>query len=144
MTVKTIDDPRWQRIVARDKTADGEFWYSVRTTGIYCRPSCPSRAANPENVALHDSLEEARASGCRPCKRCKPDGSSSDAENAALVEQACRLIESADGPPSLAALAEATQLESWLFPPSVQDADRAHAARLCRRASCEARARGAE
>jgi AraC family transcriptional regulator of adaptative response/methylated-DNA-[protein]-cysteine methyltransferase len=115
MTVKTIDDPRWQRIVARDKTADGEFWYSVRTTGIYCRPSCPSRAANPENVALHDSLEEARASGCRPCKRCKPDGSSSDAENAALVEQACRLIESADGPPSLAALAEATQLSPGYF-----------------------------
>ena len=144
MTVKTIDDPRWQRIVARDKTADGEFWYSVRTTGIYCRPSCPSRAANPENVALHDSLEEARASGCRPCKRCKPDGSSSDAENAALVEQACRLIEFGRRPAESRRAGGGDATQSWLFPPSVQDADRAHAARLCRRASCEARARGAE
>src|ERR1700686_3946018 len=45
-------DPRWARIVARDRTADGHLWYSVLTTGVYCRPSCPSRSANPENVAI--------------------------------------------------------------------------------------------
>ncbi len=69
----TAHDPRWARIVARDKTADGHLWYSVSTTGVYCRPSCPSRIATPKNVQLHDSLESARATGFRPCKRCKPD-----------------------------------------------------------------------
>jgi AraC family transcriptional regulator of adaptative response/methylated-DNA-[protein]-cysteine methyltransferase len=54
------DDPRWARIVARDKRADGRFWYSVLTTGVYCRPSCPSRAANPKNVRLHATLAEAK------------------------------------------------------------------------------------
>src|ERR1700751_4002427 len=79
------DDPRWARIVARDKTADGHFWYSVATTGVYCRPSCPSRVANPGNVQLHDALGDAKATGFRPCKRCNPDGSSIESENAALV-----------------------------------------------------------
>src|SRR3984893_10490052 len=59
------DDPRWARVVARNKTADGLFWYSVSTTGVYCRPSCPSRTANPKNVQLHDSLENAKATGFR-------------------------------------------------------------------------------
>jgi len=75
------DDPRWARIVARDKAAGGHFWYSVSTTGVYCRPSCPSRIANPRNVQIHDSLESAKATGFRPCKRCKPDGVSIEAEN---------------------------------------------------------------
>ena len=76
------DDPRWARIVARDKTADGHLWYSVSTTGVYCRPSCPSRIANPRNVQLHDSLEGAMATGFRPCKRCKPDQPSIAADGA--------------------------------------------------------------
>src|SRR5882757_433618 len=101
------DDPRWARIVARDKTADGLFWYSVSTTGVYCRPSCPSRAANPKNVQLHDSLESAKATGFRPCRRCKPDGRSIEAENAALVAKACRLIEKSEEEPSLETLADA-------------------------------------
>src|SRR4029077_4997324 len=62
------EDPRWARIVARDKTADGHLWYSVYTTGVYCRPPCPSRTANPNNVQLHDTLESAKATGFRPCK----------------------------------------------------------------------------
>src|SRR5512139_2024405 len=87
------DDPRWARVVARDKTADGRFWYSVSTTGVYCRPSCPSRIANPSNVVLHDTLASAKATGFRPCRRCNPDGPSIDGENAALVAKACRIIE---------------------------------------------------
>src|SRR5437764_41104 len=79
------NDPRWARIVARDKTVDGFLWYSVSTTGVYCRPSCPSRTANPKNVQLHESLASAKATGFRPCKRCNPDGLSTEAENAALV-----------------------------------------------------------
>jgi AraC family transcriptional regulator, regulatory protein of adaptative response / methylated-DNA-[protein]-cysteine methyltransferase len=101
------DDPRWARIVARDKKADGRFWYSVSTTGVYCRPSCPSRVANPRNVQFHDSLESAKATGFRPCRRCKPDGASVEAENAALVAKACRIIEGSEAEPSLAELASA-------------------------------------
>ena len=101
------DDPRWARIVARDKSADGHLWYSVSTTGVYCRPSCPSRVANPGNVQLHDSLEDARATGFRPCRRCKPDGPSIEAEQAALVATACRIIEESEETPALEALAEA-------------------------------------
>src|ERR1700731_4167316 len=101
------DDPRWARIVARDKTADGCFWYSVTTTGIYCLPSCPSRTANPRNVQLHDTLAAAKATGFRPCKRCKPDGISIEGENAAIIAQACRLIEESEEEPSLNDLAEA-------------------------------------
>jgi AraC family transcriptional regulator of adaptative response/methylated-DNA-[protein]-cysteine methyltransferase len=101
------DDPRWARIVARDKTADGHLWYLVVTTGVYCRPSCPSRTANPKNVQLHDSLASARATGFRPCKRCNPEGLSADAENAALVAKACRMIQESEEEPSLEELAEA-------------------------------------
>jgi AraC family transcriptional regulator, regulatory protein of adaptative response / methylated-DNA-[protein]-cysteine methyltransferase len=100
------DDPRWVRIVARDKSADGHLWYSVSTTGVYCRPSCPSRTANPKNVQLHDSLESAKATGFRPCKRCNPDGPSTEAENAALVTKACRIIEESEEEPSLEQLAD--------------------------------------
>jgi AraC family transcriptional regulator of adaptative response/methylated-DNA-[protein]-cysteine methyltransferase len=101
------NDPRWARIVARDRTADDHLWYSVVTTGVYCRPSCPSRSANPKNVQLHDTVEEARATGFRPCKRCHPDGLSVDAENAAIVARACRLIEQSEEEPSLTNLAAA-------------------------------------
>src|ERR1700692_2887814 len=86
------DDPRWARVLVRDRTADGAFWYSVATTGVYCRPSCPSRTANPKNVALHDTLAAAKATGFRACKRCNPDGPSIEVENAAMVAKACRLI----------------------------------------------------
>jgi AraC family transcriptional regulator of adaptative response/methylated-DNA-[protein]-cysteine methyltransferase len=109
------DDPRWARIVARDKTADGHLWYSVVTTGVYCRPSCPSRTANPKNVQLHDSLESAKATGFRPCKRCNPEGLSTDVENAALVAKACRLIEESEEELSLDKLADAVGLSPSYF-----------------------------
>jgi AraC family transcriptional regulator of adaptative response/methylated-DNA-[protein]-cysteine methyltransferase len=101
------EDPRWARIVARDRTTDGHLWYSVVTTGVYCRPSCPSRTANPKNVQLHESLEAAKATGFRSCKRCNPDGLSIEAENAAIVGQSCRLIEQSEEELSLNEIAEA-------------------------------------
>jgi AraC family transcriptional regulator, regulatory protein of adaptative response / methylated-DNA-[protein]-cysteine methyltransferase len=108
-------DPRWQRVLARDRTADGQFWYSVATTGVYCRPSCPSRAANPANVGLHASLAEAKATGFRPCKRCNPDGPSAEIEHAAMIAKACRLIEASEEAPSLQALAQAANLSPSYF-----------------------------
>jgi AraC family transcriptional regulator of adaptative response/methylated-DNA-[protein]-cysteine methyltransferase len=103
----TESDPRWAQVIARDRSADGKFWYSVATTGIYCRPSCPSRTANPKNVGLHATLAEAKATGFRPCKRCNPEGPSNDTENTTLVAKACRLIENSETEPSLSALAQA-------------------------------------
>lgn len=111
----TAADPRWARVVARDHAADGQFWYSVATTGVYCRPSCPSRAANPTNVTLHDTLAAAKATGFRPCKRCNPDGASLDAQNVALVAKACRQIEQSEEPLSLAELADAVELSTSYF-----------------------------
>ncbi|MBM1816842.1 bifunctional DNA-binding transcriptional regulator/O6-methylguanine-DNA methyltransferase Ada [Pseudosulfitobacter pseudonitzschiae] len=108
-------DPRWARIVARDKTADGQLWYSVLTTGVYCRPSCPSRLANPKNVQLHDTLESARATGFRPCKRCNPEASSAEADHTDVVTQACRLIEESEDIPSLEMLAQAAGLSPGYF-----------------------------
>jgi AraC family transcriptional regulator of adaptative response/methylated-DNA-[protein]-cysteine methyltransferase len=109
------DDPRWARIVARDRTADGLLWYSVTTTGVYCRPSCPSRTANPKNVQLHDTREAAKATGFRPCKRCNPDGPSIDGENAAIVSRACRLIEQSEEEPCLIDLAAAVDRSASHF-----------------------------
>ncbi|MCB8882773.1 bifunctional DNA-binding transcriptional regulator/O6-methylguanine-DNA methyltransferase Ada [Acidisoma cellulosilytica] len=113
--VATVDDPRWALVLTRDRTADGQFWYGVTTTGIYCRPSCPSRTANPKNVRFHDSLAAAKASGFRACLRCKPDGASLEAENAAIVAKACRLIEASEDLPSLADLALAAGLSVSYF-----------------------------
>ena len=105
-TSTVANDPSWQRVLARDKTADGNLWYSVVTTGVYCRPSCPSRGVKPQNVLLHNTIEEARQTGFRPCRRCNPEGKSADAENAALVTRACRLIEEREEELSLETLAE--------------------------------------
>lgn len=113
--VSIADDPRWAKVLARDKSADGSFWYSVSTTGVYCRPSCPSRTANPKNVQLFDTLESAKATGFRPCKRCNPDGLSIEAENAALVAKACRLIEESEDEPSLEELAQKVERSSSYF-----------------------------
>ncbi len=70
----TQNDPRWALIVARDALVDRTFYYSVKTTGVYCRPSCAARLARPENVQFHGTCEEAEKAGFRPCKRCKPTG----------------------------------------------------------------------
>ncbi len=101
-------DPRWASIAQRDRAADGAFVYSVRTTGVYCRPSCPARRANPGNVRFHASIAEAERAGFRPCKRCTPDQPSRAERHAAAVAAACRLIEEADELPDLDALAAAT------------------------------------
>lgn len=106
----TISDPRWAAVVARDPAADGLFFYSVKTTGVYCRPSCASRTARPENVAFHASAAAAERAGFRPCKRCRLD---QPAGQAARVAELCRLIERAEQAPSLATLAQHAGLSPW-------------------------------
>ena len=105
----TQADPRWAVIRARDARADGRFVYSVRTTGVYCRPSCGARPARPENVAFHDSPAAAEQAGFRPCRRCKPHEPSLAAQQAAVVARLCRRLEVDDPPPSLEQLAEDAQ-----------------------------------
>jgi AraC family transcriptional regulator of adaptative response/methylated-DNA-[protein]-cysteine methyltransferase len=109
-TIMLEEDPRWTRVLTRDPSADGTFWYSVATTKVFCRPSCPSRVANPRNVAFHASVAEAKAAGFRPCRRCRPDGMSSAEMRAEIIASICRKIEEAETPPSLAELAEAARL----------------------------------
>jgi len=111
----SAEDPRWPRIVARDAGADGEFWYSVATTGVYCRPSCPSRTANPRNVSIHASLAEARRTGARACLRCEPDAATPGEARTGRIEAACRTIEQAEAPPTLAQLAEAAGMSPAHF-----------------------------
>ena len=84
-TSATSNDPRWLRVLSRDATADGEFFYSVSGSGVYCRPSCASRRARPEHVAFHLTAEDARRAGFRPCKRCKPDQLAAGAHDAPEV-----------------------------------------------------------
>jgi AraC family transcriptional regulator of adaptative response/methylated-DNA-[protein]-cysteine methyltransferase len=102
----TLDDPRWASIVSRDARVDGHFFYSVRTTGVYCRPSCGARTPRPENVAFHATVAEAQHAGFRACLRCKPDAPSLAARHATLVAQLCRLLETSEQVPTLAELAQ--------------------------------------
>jgi AraC family transcriptional regulator of adaptative response/methylated-DNA-[protein]-cysteine methyltransferase len=110
------DAARWAALVSRDPAADGRFFVAVRTTGIYCRPSCGSRRPRRENVRFYDSGAEAAAAGFRPCKRCRPDQAMSPAAvRAAAVARACRLIEEAEELPDLAALAAAGGMSRFHF-----------------------------
>jgi AraC family transcriptional regulator of adaptative response/methylated-DNA-[protein]-cysteine methyltransferase len=108
-------DPRWAAIAARDRRADGTFFYSVRTTGVYCRPSCPARRANPVNVRFHPTRADAEQAGFRPCRRCKPDQPSLEQVHAAKVAAICRLIEASAEMPALAELARRAGLSVHYF-----------------------------
>jgi AraC family transcriptional regulator of adaptative response/methylated-DNA-[protein]-cysteine methyltransferase len=108
-------DPRWKSVVARDAEADGSFVFAVKTTGIYCRPSCPSRRAKPSNVAFYDTPAEAETAGYRACQRCNPNGQSSAEANAKIIAEACRLIEASDEMPKLDDLARRVGLSPFYF-----------------------------
>ena len=109
------EQSRWEAVQGRDAGADGVFWYSVRSTGVYCRPSCGARPALRKNVAFHDSREEALQAGFRPCLRCKPEQPPLAERRAALVAEACRLIDAADEAPDLDRLAAAVGVSRFHF-----------------------------
>jgi AraC family transcriptional regulator of adaptative response/methylated-DNA-[protein]-cysteine methyltransferase len=114
-SVATLRDPRWALVVARDAKADGRFYYSVRTTGVYCRPSCAARLPRPENVRFHASREAAERAGFRPCNRCRPERPPLAARHAATIAAACRLIEKADTVPALEELAKRVAMSPYHF-----------------------------
>lgn len=109
------DATLWDAVRQRDAAFDGRFWYSVRTTGVYCRPSCGARLPLRDNVSYYATRDDAEHAGFRPCKRCKPDQPSLAERQAALVLQACRQIESSPEMPSLDELARAAGMSPQYF-----------------------------
>ncbi|MGA2881724.1 MAG: bifunctional DNA-binding transcriptional regulator/O6-methylguanine-DNA methyltransferase Ada [Bryobacteraceae bacterium] len=95
----------WNAVAARDRAMDGVFFYAVMSTGIYCRPSCPSKRPRRENVVFFRAREAAERAGFRACKRCKPDSGYQRDPNAQIVENVCRYIDThPDEPVTLEAL----------------------------------------
>jgi len=115
LAAATVTDRRWHAVVTHDRAADGEFVYSVKSTGVYCRPSCAARTPRPENVAFHATPAEARSAGFRPCKRCRPDGRSLHEQRAAKIARACRQLEQSDEAPPLKELAAAAGMSAFHF-----------------------------
>jgi AraC family transcriptional regulator of adaptative response/methylated-DNA-[protein]-cysteine methyltransferase len=108
------DDDRWRAVAAKDGARDGEFWFAVRTTGVFCKPSCPARTPRRENVAFFDSPAAARAAGFRACLRCRPEEAVPH-PHVAAVALACRAAEAAEAPLSLGELADAAGLSRHHF-----------------------------
>ena len=108
-------DPRWATVVSRDSKADGTFFFSVKTTNVYCRPSCAARLARPENVQFHRTVADAEKAGFRPCKRCTPNQPPLAEQYAAKIAEVCRRIEEAEAEPSLNALASSAGMSRFHF-----------------------------
>ncbi len=96
---------QWNAVIARDRAADGRFVYAVHSTGVYCRPSCPSRRPRPDRVAFFDTPAAARAAGFRACRRCHPDEVLVPDLWIEKIRRACVYLANVDGHPSLATLA---------------------------------------
>ena len=111
----TTDTHRWAALQRRDAHAEGVFLYGVKTTGIYCHPTCSARLPNRENVLFFACKEDAEAAGFRPCRRCTPDASPPSAVRSALIVRACQLIEEAEQAPVLDELAAAIGLSPSHF-----------------------------
>lgn len=109
LATPTLPDPEtcWQAVQRRDRAYNGRFWFSVRSTGVYCLPACAARPPLRRNVAFHASPADAEQAGFRACKRCKPRDWRAELGLSRAVARACALFDAADGdtPPSLAAVA---------------------------------------
>jgi AraC family transcriptional regulator, regulatory protein of adaptative response / methylated-DNA-[protein]-cysteine methyltransferase len=109
------DDAKWSAVLNRDANADDAFVYAVRTTQVYCRPSCPARRPRRENAEFHADAASAERAGYRACQRCRPREPSVADRHRQSVADACRLIETSDGLPSLDELARAARLSRFHF-----------------------------
>ncbi len=107
------DDDRWAAIQTRDPQADQQFWYGVKTTGVYCRPTCASRLPKRENVVFFATGAAAEQAGFRACKRCQPATIAPQHQQTTTIAMVCQLIETSDHPPSLATLAAAAHLSPY-------------------------------
>lgn len=109
------DQQKWQALQSRDPRAEGCFVYAVRTTGIYCRPTCSARLARRENVQFHSDCEAAERAGFRACKRCLPNQHSVASRAGVAITAACRLIETSEEMPSLERLADRAGMSRFHF-----------------------------
>src|SRR5258706_3206182 len=101
------DGARWRAVSARDRSWDGRFVFAVRTTGVYCRPSCAARRPLRRNVSFFTGPDAAEAAGFRACRRCRPRETGAADTRAAMVAAACRLLaEDREQPRRLGALAK--------------------------------------
>ncbi|MCI0525580.1 MAG: bifunctional DNA-binding transcriptional regulator/O6-methylguanine-DNA methyltransferase Ada [Acidobacteria bacterium] len=113
-TIATAEERLWQAVQTRDASCDGLFYYGVRTTGVYCRPSCASRQPKRENVAFFALPEAARQAGFRACRRCRPDETIIRDPQAELVQSLCRLIDQhLEEQPNFGALSEQVKLSQF-------------------------------
>ncbi len=110
-----IDGERWAAVCARDAQANGRFVFAVRTTGVFCRPQCSARRPLRVNVRFFPTAVDARTAGFRPCKRCRAEDRSAQAELVALIDAACRTIAAGETPPTLAELAAAAGKSPFYF-----------------------------
>jgi len=111
----TADDSRWQAVETRDSRADGEFVFAVKTTGIFCRPSCSARHPLRKNVLFFAGADAAMQAGFRPCKRCQPDKLAPEQQRAERITRACRIIEESAEPLTLAALSARVAMSPFHF-----------------------------
>src|SRR5271157_1081420 len=109
------EDRLWEAVRRRDKAFDGKFLFAVRTTGVYCRPSCASRAAKRENVSFYSSAGAAERAGYRACKRCRPDKLGAPDPKVEAVKRACERIAAAEESPSLGDLAARAGMSPFHF-----------------------------
>jgi AraC family transcriptional regulator of adaptative response/methylated-DNA-[protein]-cysteine methyltransferase len=109
------NDSRWEALLSRDPESAADFYYGVRTTGVYCRPTCPSRRPRRDNVEFFATHDDAEQAGFRPCKRCKPEQAALPERHAAMVAEACRLIETSEQAPDLKTLARKVGLSAYHF-----------------------------
>lgn len=110
--IATDNDLRWADVVARNSAADGTFVYAVKTTGVYCRPSCKSRQALRKNVAFFATPAEAEDAGFRACLRCRPKEVSSGDAASDIIARACAFLANAETVPSLADLGRHVNLSA--------------------------------
>src|SRR5919197_2292729 len=94
---KLNDAARWNAVAAHDRSADGLFVYAVQSTGIYCRPSCPSRRPRRDRVRFFETPGDARLAGFRPCRRCRPDGAPSPDAWVEKIRRACVYLANVEG-----------------------------------------------
>lgn len=106
----STDDARWAAVTGRDPQADGAFYYAVRTTGVFCRPTCASRLPRREHVTFFHDTAAARAAGFRPCKRCQPEGLPRELE---LVNRACAVLDAHPERLTLAQLSDAVHVSPF-------------------------------
>jgi AraC family transcriptional regulator, regulatory protein of adaptative response / methylated-DNA-[protein]-cysteine methyltransferase len=105
----------WRAVENRDACADGNFFYAVRTTGVYCRPGCASRRPLRANTVFFETTEAAETAGFRACKRCRPTDGSVASRHLAAIEKACALLRASETMPSLAELADAAAISRFHF-----------------------------